>query len=198
MKRIAVASRNPVKLNAALGGFRRTFPDEEFEAEPVEAPSGVREQPRSSAEALEGARHRARAAARAVPDADFHVGIEGGIEETEGEMAAFAWIVVRAGDGTEGKGRSGTFFLPDAVAELVREGRELGEADDLVFGRENSKQRDGAIGILTGNVLDRTRLYEHAVILALARFKSPEAYARHSVRRSVGGAGFSQPGSGSR
>jgi non-canonical (house-cleaning) NTP pyrophosphatase len=29
-------------------------------------------------------------------------------------------------------------FSPPAVAELIREGKELGEADDPVFGRSNS------------------------------------------------------------
>ncbi len=75
-----------------------------------------------------------------------------------------------------GKSRTGTFRLPEPVARLVREGRELGEADDVVFGRSNSKQEEGAVGLLTGNVIDRAALYEHAVILALAPFKNPDLY----------------------
>jgi non-canonical (house-cleaning) NTP pyrophosphatase len=53
---------------------------------------------------------------------------------------------------------------------------ELGEADDLVFGRSNSKQDNGAIGLLTGDVIDRAQLYEQAVILALVPFKNPDMY----------------------
>ena len=75
-----------------------------------------------------------------------------------------------------GKGRTGAFFLPESVANLVRHGKELGEADDIVFGRSNSKQANGAIGILTGDVVDRTQLYEQAVILALIPFKNPQLY----------------------
>lgn len=56
------------------------------------------------------------------------------------------------------------------------EGKELGEADDLVFGQTNSKQANGAVGILTDNVLTRTTFYEPAVILALIPFKNPELY----------------------
>jgi non-canonical (house-cleaning) NTP pyrophosphatase len=59
---------------------------------------------------------------------------------------------------------------------LIRQGKELGEADDIVFSQNNSKQANGAIGILTGDVIDRTSLYEHAVILALAPFKNLELY----------------------
>ena len=90
-------------------------------------------------------------------------------------MAAFAWIFVLSQKG-EGKSQTGTFFLPSEVAELIRQGKELGDADDIVFKRSNSKQKDGAIGILTSNVIDRTSLYQHAVVLALVPFKNPEFY----------------------
>jgi len=63
-------------------------------------------------------------------------------------------------------------YLPPAVAELVRQGKELGEVNDLFFRQRTSKQKSGAIGILTGNVIDRTQLYEQAVILALVPFKN--------------------------
>jgi Protein of unknown function DUF84 len=79
-------------------------------------------------------------------------------------------------NGGVGKGRTGTFFLPEAVAELVRQGKELGEADDIVFSQVNSKQDQGAIGLLAGNVVDRTQLYTHAVILALIPFKNRVLY----------------------
>jgi len=66
--------------------------------------------------------------------------------------------------------------LPEAVARLVRAGKELGDANDIVFGRENSKQQEGAIGLLTGKVMDRTELYEHAMVLALAPIKGAEYF----------------------
>ncbi len=90
-------------------------------------------------------------------------------------MVAFAWVVVR--DAYQmGRGRTGAFYLPPQIVELVRQGKELGEADDITFGRVNSKQEDGAVGLLTGNVIDRARLYEHAVVLALIPFKNPDLY----------------------
>lgn len=175
MKTIVVASGNPVKLRAALNGFRRMFADERFEVASVSVPSGVAVQPVSDRETLQGALNRAQNAAGRAPQADYWVGIEGGIEDDGREMAAFAWAVVRSSDRL-GKGRTGTFFLPDLVARLVRQGKELGEADDIIFGRSNSKQEDGAIGILTGNVIDRAQLYEQAIILALLPFKNAGLY----------------------
>ena len=177
MKTIVVASSNPVKAQSALNGFSRMFTQELFEIKMVAVPSGVSSQPMSDGETLQGATNRASNAARAIPDAHFWVGIEGGIEEQGSEMMAFAWIVVKSPD-LEGKSRSGTFLLPHPIVALIRQGVELGEADDQVFGRSNSKQGNGAIGILTNNVVDRTALYEHAVILALTPFIKKEMYLR--------------------
>jgi inosine/xanthosine triphosphatase len=177
VKTIAVASHNPVKIQATLGGFRRMFPGEEFSAETVSVPSSVRHQPLSDAETLQGALNRADEAAIRHSDADYWVGIEGGVEEAAGgkEMTSFAWVVVRD-RGLVGRGRTGTFILPPAVADLIRQGQELGEADDIVFGCLNSKQQNGAVGLLTGDVIDRTQLYEMAVILALIPFKNVTLY----------------------
>jgi len=91
-------------------------------------------------------------------------------------MEAFAWVVVKSNSGKFGKGRTGIFFLPLKVAELIKQGKELGEADDIVFGRTNSKQENGAIGILTGNVMDRTSYYADAVVMALIPFKNEHLY----------------------
>jgi len=57
------------------------------------------------------------------------------------------------------------------------------EANDMVFNRSNSKLNAGAIGLLTGNVIDRTRLYEHGVIMALVAFKNPEIYKTYKTEK---------------
>jgi len=68
------------------------------------------------------------------------------------------------------------FLLPKKVAALVREGIELGTADDIVFDRKDSKRENGAVGILTGDVMDRAGFYAQAVILALIPFKNLDLY----------------------
>ena len=72
-----------------------------------------------------------------------------------------------------GRSRTATFILPDEVAALVHQGLELGDADDRVFGRNNSKQANGSVGILTGDVIDRTDFYTEAITLALIPFINP-------------------------
>jgi inosine/xanthosine triphosphatase len=172
VQKIIVASTNPVKIQAALNGFRAMFPDTEFSASGVSVPSGVSDQPMTSAETLQGAFNRARAARELSPDAIYWVGIEGGCEAEGDELSCFAWVVVLSGD-TVGKSRTGTFYLPVEVATLVHQGVELGIADDRVFGRANSKQQNGSVGLLTADVITRVEYYVHAVILALIPFANP-------------------------
>lgn len=170
-----VASKNPVKLNAVKTGFSRMFPSLDFEFLNASVPSNVEDQPMNNEATFQGALNRANNAKSSFADADFYVGVEGGIEKSGDEMAAFAWIVV-VSEEKIGKSRTGSFFLPRKVTELIEAGKELGEADDIVFGHSNSKQNEGAVGILTQKCITRTTLYEEAVVLALIPFKNPEIY----------------------
>ncbi|SDG56767.1 inosine/xanthosine triphosphatase [Psychroflexus sediminis] len=175
MKKVIIASKNPVKIKAAKQGLEQMFPDQEFECVGVSVPSNVSDQPMSDEETFRGAKNRADNAANTHKDADFYFGIEGGIAQIDNEMQAFAWVVIKSGE-KYGKSRTGTFFLPKQVVVLIQEGKELGEADDLVFKRDNSKQKSGAVGILTGDLIDRTSYYTEAVILALIPFKNEALY----------------------
>ena len=123
MKTIVVASKNPVKVNASLDGFRKMFPNEIFEVRSVSVSSGVGIQPRSDSEAFQGAWNRVNNASKEIPNADFWVGIEGGIEEKGLDMEAFAWVAVKDKNKKLGKGRTGTFFLPPKIAELIKQGK---------------------------------------------------------------------------
>lgn len=180
-KKVIIASRNPVKINAVKIGFTSMFSNETFDFEEISVPSGVQDQPLDNSTTLGGALNRANNAMAKSKNADYWVGIEGGIEQTgEKEMQAFAWIVVRS-KYTIGKGKTGTFFLPDEIIRLINEGKELGEADDKVFGLSNSKQNNGAVGILTDNIINRTDLYSQGVILALIPFKQTKYYSEQNL-----------------
>ena len=120
MKKVIVASANPVKINTTEIGFKKMFPQEAFEVRGISAPSNVSNQPMSGEETLKGAMNRANNVSKLAPDADFWVGIEGGLQEVNGELEAFAWVVIKSKDGLLGKGRTGSFFLPLKVAELIK------------------------------------------------------------------------------
>ena len=134
-------------------------------------------QPKTNQETFDGALNRVNATKETMPDADFWVGIEGGTEENDiGKMDAFAWVVIMAKDGKIGKSTTGAFFLPGKMVELIKQGKELGEADDIIFGQTNSKQKNGTVGNLTDNAVDRTKYYIDAIILALIPFKNKNLY----------------------
>lgn len=170
---VIVASTNPVKIEAARHAFALAFPQAALTVAGSAVPSNVSDQPMSDNETLQGAQNRALNARAQHPGADFWVGMEGGVEQQAGALMCFAWMAVYGADGRYGYGRTATFLLPDEVAALIHDGNELGDADDIVFGLSNSKQKNGSIGILTGDRLTRQTFYTPAVLLALIPFLNP-------------------------
>jgi non-canonical (house-cleaning) NTP pyrophosphatase len=55
---------------------------------------------------------------------------------------------------------------------------ELGDADDQVFGKQNSKQQNDATGLLTRDILTREQLYRQAIILSLVPFQNKSLYGQ--------------------
>lgn len=176
MTKVCIASQNPVKIACVKKAFESLMLNSDFSFEGVAVASGVADQPMSDGETLKGARTRAANAQDQYPDFEYWVGIEGGIDSQNSEMEAFAWVVILNNEQVVGKSKTATFQLPPKIADLIRQGVELGHADDLVFKRENSKQKDGAIGILTNGLIDRTNYYYPAVVMALIPFLNKELY----------------------
>ncbi|KAK0103822.1 hypothetical protein ONS95_005821 [Cadophora gregata] len=176
VEQIIVASKNPIKISATLKGFQAMFPTNTYTAKGISVPSGVADQPFTSQETLQGALNRAQNAREQEPEADYWIGLEGGVEDTPektaGSLELFAWIAVIGKGGKIGKARTGSYYLPEEIARLVRGGMELGPADDLVFGQTNSKQGDGNVGLLTGNAVSRETAYVPAVVMALIPFRN--------------------------
>jgi inosine/xanthosine triphosphatase len=171
---VGVGSTNPVKLAAARAVLGRVNSSVRVEA--VSVASTVSDQPFGDDETIRGALARARGAREAV-GAELGVGIEGGVVDTHGTMRTCAWAAVVDASGREGVGGSLAMPLPPEVARLVREdGLELGEAMDRLTGEHNTKQRQGAVGILTAGLVDRQAAYEVILTYALARFLTPELW----------------------
>ncbi|MEM6800127.1 MAG: inosine/xanthosine triphosphatase [Bacteroidota bacterium] len=172
---LIIASKNPVKIQATLKGFQAMFPEADMEVAAVSVPSGVSDQPMSDEETFLGAKNRALHAKKEYPEADFWIGIEGGVEERNQVYHAFAWIYILSHKQV-GSSRTASFTLPPSVSRLIKLGMELGEADDQVFGSHNSKQKNGAVGLLSGNVIVRESLYTPAVSLALIPFRNQDLF----------------------
>lgn len=174
--KVIVASTTRAKIEAAKLGFASAFPGKTFEFEGVKTASGVSEQPMSDEETKRGARNRAANAKAMRPDADFWVGMEGGVEETPEGLAERAWMAVIGKNGREGIGSSGTFYLPHAMAQIVRSGKDLGDACDIVFAGTDCRQDNGAVGLLTKDAVMRAELYRHGLVFALIPFQHPDLF----------------------
>lgn len=171
----AVGSENPIKIACVAEAVAEFWPA--ARAVGVRTDSLVSAQPVSDAEMYTGALNRARQALEQVAGADYGVGIEGGIHDAADGMWAYAWVVIVDREQRRGAGQTGRFKLPPGVAHLIRaHGLELGEADDRFFGRTNSKQQEGAIGILSDGKLTRLGLYKQGIVFALLPFLHPEFY----------------------
>lgn len=168
--KVVVASTNPVKRRAVEDAFSAQFPDQAIDYVAINVSSGVSDQPMSDVETRRGARMRATNAADAVPDADFWVGLEGGLDDIDDQLMAFAWMVVSDAHGVRGEARTVTLPLPPAVRALVESGMELGDANDRVFATLNSKQAGGAYGLLTNGRYTREGVYSQALTIALIPF----------------------------
>lgn len=171
--RIAIGSTNPVKCNATRAVLKPLYPGAEFVS--LDVPSGVSPQPWGDVETRTGALNRARAALEQT-GAHLGIGLEGGVQDSEFGLMTCAWCVLVDVHGQIGVGGNSCVLLPQPVAEHIRQGGELGEAIDQLVQVHNTRQRNGAIGILTNNLETRQSAYETLIRLALAPFQNPAWY----------------------
>lgn len=195
---VVVASKNPTKLAGVTDAFQRVFfnasIDEALTVTGVRVDSGVGEQPVGDEQTMQGALQRAEAARVAQPEADYWVGVEGGVVwhpapvtgaglspesgtgTEQAELECMAWVAVLGADGRVGKARSNGFLLPPAMAALIASGVKQDLADNQVLGRADSGTTNGTVGYLSHNLITRTHYTADTVILALAPFVHPEHY----------------------
>ena len=131
--------------------------------------------PMSDAETLLGATNRARAA---LADADFGIGMEGGVHEEPFGMVLMGWVVVMDKNGRLGISGTNRITLPEVIANRVRAGELLGSVIDELLDTEKTNQKGGAFGALTDGLVTRGDVFETAVCLAFAPFITPELYGK--------------------
>ena len=118
MKKVIIASKNPVKINATKKAFEEVFNDH-FEFEGVSADSLVSDQPMSNEETLKGATNRLDNIQNL--EADYFVSIEGGVDLLDNNYEAFAWIVI-SDKNKISKAKTATFPLPLKISKLIQRG----------------------------------------------------------------------------
>lgn len=188
---IAVGSKRPPKVaavKAAVGRIRKHLLPQGGGIRfcPHEVGSGVPGMPRSGQELMRGAANRVRELVRLLRErgevADFFVGLEGGfyrVRVDDQELSFLqGWVFVS--DGRQGYyGATGSIAVPQRIAALVYEqGKELGDIiDDFAFDSD-IRNKQGAFGVFSRNVLNRRQSFEFAVISAFAPFFNSSLYVR--------------------
>ena len=174
---VLVGSENPVKIEAAKEVFSKYF--EQVKVTGIEVSSKVSAQPINE-ETFEGAKNRAlelkKLNEKEKLGADFFVGIEGGITKLYSKWFNLGVGCVIDSQGRVGYGVSPYFELPESIVEQLLSGSELGQVMEKISGKDNIRQREGAIGFLSKGVMDRKNLYIHSLIVALVPFLNKDLY----------------------
>ena len=118
--KIAVGSKNPVKVKSVENVLKKIWPEAIVEG--VEVEHGTCDQPTSNEEAVKGAISRAKLSLEKI-DADYGFGLEGTTFDTEHGMFLEGWVVVINKKGEKGISSCGSIQLPEKIASEVRKGK---------------------------------------------------------------------------
>ena len=175
--KVLVGSHNPVKIEAVKESFSKYF--DNVEVIGIKVNSKVSDQPINE-ETFEGAKNRALELKRINEEknlgAKFFVGIEGGIIKLYSKWFAFGTMCIIDDKGRISFGTSPHFELPESIVKHLLAGTELGDVMDKIPEEYNTKQKGGAIGFFTKNVMDRKNLYVHGLVVALIPFINENLY----------------------
>lgn len=153
--RIAIGTENPTKVNAIKEAFA-PFVEGEFISTNV--PSNVSVQPLTDQETLAGAINRAKNSLE-LEEADIGVGLEGGLVKTDYGYFLCNWGAIYVQDQNPIIAGGARIIIPDEIGELVFSGSELGDVMDQYVKKNNVRHNEGAIGIFTNGIVDRTKMF---------------------------------------
>lgn len=175
--KVAVGSLNPAKIESVQLAFNALFPQITWEVIGVSVPSSVSDQPMSDKVTIRGATNRAKRALKKTK-ADYGVGLEGGMQKIGKDWYECGWAVVVDKNGITNAGSSFRLFVPLAIMKHIEEGKELGDAIDIIFKTKNAKLSNGFFGLMTNDVITRPLGYRDGIIAALSRFLHPEVFSK--------------------
>lgn len=139
--------------------------------------SGVSDMPLTLSDLREGAKNRAQEVRRLCPEANFFVGMEGGVyQDSEGEEYWLTGIVYMENEAGEGHfGYSCHMPVPTEVVQKLHDGsgRDLEQIMHEIAGVENIGDHAGSFALWSDNMLTRTDQFRLATQCAIVPFFSP-------------------------
>ncbi|MYH82077.1 inosine/xanthosine triphosphatase [Candidatus Poribacteria bacterium] len=175
--KVLIGSENRVKIESVRQSFSKFFNPLEIHGLSVD--SGVSAQPFDE-ETFVGAKNRAEQAKRISDEqhlnANFFVGIEGGVLQLHNRWFQFTVIHILDQQHRESFGTTGLYELPDRIVEKLLAGIELSAIIDKLAGDFNTKEKQSASGFFTKGAVDRLQNYTQAVTFALIPFLNDSLY----------------------
>jgi len=177
---IFVGSINPVKINAVTIAASQNWPEVVVKGFP--SPSLVSDQPRTDEETRLGSENRAKHALEAGLEAlqaatnqridsqeiYLGVGLEGGVVEfVQGELWCTVWATVVDQDDNIFSSNGSRFKLHQLIAEPIQAGGEMGPVVEKILKVSDIRKKQGMIGVVTNNLVDRTEEYMNIAKTAL-------------------------------
>lgn len=163
--KVAIGSKNPAKVGAVeevvlpLGGS----------VQAVSVESGVSDQPFSDEETMQGALNRARNAREAL-EADWGIGLEGGVVETSFGLFVCNWGALIDTYGNEILAGGASIRLPDEFLQPLRQGEELSVLMEHYTKQKDIRSGQGAVGIFTNGWLDRKEMFAQVMRLLYGQY----------------------------
>jgi len=170
--KVAVGSKNPTKIGAIENAFKLFFTNVEILSVSVE--SDVSKQP-FDADLRKGAISRAKKAQK-MTNADFGVGLEGGILELHGVYYITSHTAIVDKNGECHGAHDMLWECPKKILEEIKNGKEMGDIMDEMIKSKNTKQKKGGIGYFSKGTLPREKAMINGVIGALIPFLNKEHY----------------------
>lgn len=163
--KIIIGSKNPAKITAVKNSFSH---EDEFVA--LDILSGVNEQPFSDEETIKGAINRAVAALN-QGNGDIGIGLEGGVQETSYGLLICNWGALATNERAPIIAGGARLLLPEEVAVRLRAGEELGPVMDDYAKMQNVSKHEGAVGIFTNGMVNRSEMFTHVMHLLVGQYK---------------------------
>ena len=155
----------------------------DYEIVPVDI-EGTPIQPLSDEEMIRGAIYRAVNALKKVPEANYALGLEGGLKKNKYGVFVTGWVAVTDGE-VIGLASTVSVQLPDYVWDLIVKGkaRELEEIMIKLTGINNIGDTIGAIGFMALERYDRAKAFRDAILCAFGRIFRKAIFENKSLTK---------------
>jgi len=156
--KIMVGSKNPTKIKAVEDVFS------EADITSLDVATDVPPQPFSDEETKQGAINRALASME-YNNSALGIGLEGGVMHVGDQLYLSNWGALVTEDDHIYTASGARIMLPKEIEVQLKAGLELGDIMDHYTEKTGVRNKEGAIGVFTNELILRPEMFTHVVKL---------------------------------